>query len=86
MPTPQTLLDLAYLDNLIAPTFDITLKMSNLKNATIVVVGAGYGGLTTAIELRRKGASVRVYESTKALSEQGSAPDAGDFTSCENPK
>ncbi|KAK6369505.1 hypothetical protein LTS17_009411 [Exophiala oligosperma] len=52
--------------------------MSNLKNATIVVVGAGYGGLTTAIELRRKGASVRVYESTKALSEQGSAPDAGD--------
>ncbi|KAI1619181.1 hypothetical protein EDD37DRAFT_545733, partial [Exophiala viscosa] len=36
-----------------------------------IVVGAGYGGLTSAIELRRKGVNVMVFESTKALTEQG---------------
>lgn len=43
----------------------------NVQNTTIIVVGAGYGGLTAAIELRRKGANVQVFESTKALTEQG---------------
>lgn len=38
----------------------------------IIVVGAGYGGLTAAIELKRKGANVRVFEATKQLKNQGS--------------
>ncbi|KAF2461167.1 hypothetical protein BDY21DRAFT_279617 [Lineolata rhizophorae] len=45
--------------------------MASLGDARIIVVGAGFGGLTAAIELRRKGASVRVFESTKKLTEQG---------------
>ncbi|EXJ68172.1 uncharacterized protein A1O5_08787 [Cladophialophora psammophila CBS 110553] len=45
--------------------------MSNLDNVSVIIVGAGFGGLTTAIELRRKGASVLVFESTKTLTEQG---------------
>lgn len=45
--------------------------MGNLDDVSVIVVGAGYGGLTSAIELRRKGANVLVFESTKALTEQG---------------
>ncbi|ETN40976.1 uncharacterized protein HMPREF1541_05256 [Cyphellophora europaea CBS 101466] len=45
--------------------------MGNIKDVKVIVVGAGFGGLTAAIELRRKGAAVVVYESTKALTEQG---------------
>jgi len=45
--------------------------MGNLENVTVIVVGAGYGGLTTAIELKRKGANVLVFESTKRITEQG---------------
>ena len=45
--------------------------MTNLRDVTIIVVGAGFGGLAAAIELRRKGATVLVFESTKKLTEQG---------------
>ena len=36
-----------------------------------IVVGAGYAGLTAAIELRRGGFVVDVFESTKELTNQG---------------
>ena len=42
----------------------------------VIVVGAGFGGLTAAIEMRRKGANVTVFESTKRLTEQGQSPVA----------
>lgn len=38
---------------------------------SVVVVGAGFGGLATAIELARKGCSVRVFELAKDLTRQG---------------
>ena len=37
----------------------------------IIVVGAGYAGLSTAIELTRKGFEVEVIEHTKKLTSQG---------------
>lgn len=36
-----------------------------------IVVGAGFGGLAAAIELARKGISVKVIESAKKLTLQG---------------
>ena len=45
--------------------------MGKLEDVKVIVVGAGYGGLTAAIELRRKGANVLIFESTKTLTEQG---------------
>ncbi|KIW79159.1 hypothetical protein Z517_05771 [Fonsecaea pedrosoi CBS 271.37] len=37
----------------------------------VIVVGAGFGGLSTAISLRRVGCNVSVYELSKDLSRQG---------------
>ncbi len=42
-----------------------------LKNLNIVVVGAGIGGLSAAIALRRSGARVRVFEQAAELTEVG---------------
>ncbi|KAH8812869.1 hypothetical protein F5884DRAFT_671763 [Xylogone sp. PMI_703] len=36
-----------------------------------IIVGAGYGGLSTAIELAQKGFKVKVYEAVKQLTNQG---------------
>jgi 2-polyprenyl-6-methoxyphenol hydroxylase-like FAD-dependent oxidoreductase len=36
-----------------------------------IVIGAGYPGLATSIELVRKGFSVEVFESVKELTKQG---------------
>ncbi len=36
-----------------------------------IIIGAGFGGLTTAIELRRKGISVQVIEAANKLTLQG---------------
>ncbi|KAJ9503147.1 hypothetical protein LTR99_006984 [Exophiala xenobiotica] len=47
------------------------MGMGKLADVKVIVVGAGYGGLTAAIELRRKGANVLVFESTKSVTEQG---------------
>lgn len=48
---------------------------SNNKNGTsrgrILVVGAGYAGLATAIELFRKGFEVEVIEAARQLTAQG---------------
>jgi 2-polyprenyl-6-methoxyphenol hydroxylase-like FAD-dependent oxidoreductase len=38
---------------------------------TFIIVGAGYGGLATAIELAKKNVKATVYESVKALTNQG---------------
>lgn len=37
----------------------------------LLVVGAGYGGLAAAIELKRKGFEVEIIESVRELSTQG---------------
>jgi 2-polyprenyl-6-methoxyphenol hydroxylase-like FAD-dependent oxidoreductase len=46
-----------------------------------IVVGAGYAGLATAIELARKGLKVKVFESVAKLTNQGKSP--GDEPSCD---
>lgn len=38
---------------------------------SFIIVGAGYGGIATAIELARKGLEVEVYETVKELTQQG---------------
>ncbi len=42
-----------------------------LKDKTITIIGAGIGGLTAAIALRRQGANVTVLEQAEAISEVG---------------
>lgn len=37
----------------------------------VIVVGAGFGGLSSAISLKRIGCDVSVYEVSKDLSRQG---------------
>lgn len=49
-----------------------------------IVVGAGYAGLATAIELRRRGHEVEVFESTKALTKQGNQLNYTSFISIPN--
>ena len=36
-----------------------------------IVVGAGFGGLSAAVELARKGCKVKVLELTKTIEEKG---------------
>lgn len=36
-----------------------------------IIVGAGYGGLATALELNRKGFEVEIFEAAKELTAQG---------------
>lgn len=42
-----------------------------LENLNAIVIGAGFGGLASAIELARKGAKVRVFESAPDMKRQG---------------
>jgi 2-polyprenyl-6-methoxyphenol hydroxylase-like FAD-dependent oxidoreductase len=44
------------------------------KNGRFIVIGAGYGGLAAAIELRLNGHDVEVIEATKNLSLKGMRP------------
>jgi phytoene dehydrogenase-like protein len=37
----------------------------------VIIVGAGFGGLATAIELTRKGCHVEVFEAVKKLDNKG---------------
>jgi 2-polyprenyl-6-methoxyphenol hydroxylase-like FAD-dependent oxidoreductase len=53
-----------------------TNARSAITKGRILVVGAGYSGLATAIELIRVGYEVEVIEAVKALSTQGIAPPA----------
>lgn len=48
------------------------MKTSELKNLSIAVIGAGYGGATAAIALQRAGAeNVHVYEQAPAIGQVG---------------
>ncbi|OQV00113.1 FAD binding domain-containing protein [Cladophialophora immunda] len=47
----------------------------------ILVVGAGYGGLATAIELKRKGFDVEIVEAAKQLTTQGDIIQVGSNAS-----
>ena len=42
-----------------------------MKDINVIVVGAGFGGLASAIALSRKGCKVIVFESSKDLTRQG---------------
>lgn len=44
---------------------------STLDNLKALVIGAGFGGLASAIELARRGAKVRVFESAADMKRQG---------------
>jgi flavin-dependent dehydrogenase len=46
-------------------------SIGNRPRGRFLVVGAGYGGLAAAIELKRKGFEVEVVESVRELSTQG---------------
>jgi len=39
---------------------------------SVIVVGAGYAGLSAAIELTRKGVKVKVFEAASKVTSQGS--------------
>ena len=47
--------------------------MSNAKERRIAVIGAGIGGLTLVIALRRYGIAADIYEQTAELREVGAA-------------
>jgi ribulose 1,5-bisphosphate synthetase/thiazole synthase len=54
------------------PTSTVTNgDSSNTQHFNIAVVGAGVGGLATAVALKRAGFNVTVYESSPVLSEVG---------------
>lgn len=42
-----------------------------LENLNVLVIGAGFGGLASAIELARRGAKVRVFESAPDMKRHG---------------
>jgi len=42
-----------------------------MKDINVIVVGAGFGGLASAIALSRKGCKVIVFESSRDLTRQG---------------
>lgn len=42
-----------------------------MANLDVIIIGAGIGGLTTAIALKRRGVTVRVFEAAPELSEVG---------------
>lgn len=43
------------------------------SNINVIVVGAGFGGLATAIELTRKGCKVKVFEAVRNLDNKGTS-------------
>jgi NADPH-dependent 2,4-dienoyl-CoA reductase/sulfur reductase-like enzyme len=45
-----------------------------MESPTVIVVGAGYAGLSTAIECTLRGMKVKMYESAKQLTPVGSWP------------
>ncbi len=49
----------------------MTAKMKSLEDLNVIVVGAGFGGITSAIELKRRGAKVTVIEAAPQLTEIG---------------
>lgn len=53
--------------------------MNGASNGRILVIGAGFAGLSCAIELTRKGFEVEVIEATKKLTSQGTTLAALPF-------
>jgi len=43
----------------------------SLKGLDVIIIGAGFGGLSSGIELRRRGASVKILESFPDMRKQG---------------
>lgn len=43
----------------------------SLQHLSVIIVGAGFGGLAAAIELRKRGAKVKVFEASENFEKQG---------------
>jgi phytoene dehydrogenase-like protein len=46
------------------------------KQIDVIVIGAGYAGLSCAIELKKKGCRVRLFETLPSLTTLGKIPVA----------
>lgn len=44
---------------------------TSLRHLDAIIVGGGFGGLATGIELARRAAKVRIFESMSDMSRQG---------------
>ena len=62
-----------------APSAPVTTELDGRKTADVCIVGAGYTGLTTGIELARKGVNVVLLEAQEA-GFGGSGRNAGHST------
>lgn len=45
--------------------------MASTEPIRVIIVGAGFGGLSSAIELTRKGCKCKVFEAAKKLDNKG---------------
>lgn len=52
------------------------------KSISIIIVGAGLGGLSSAIALKRSGHNVKVLEGAKEISEVGAGIQVPPNTAC----
>lgn len=59
-----------------APTIALDMPLSRAENVDVVIVGAGFMGLSAALDLARQGKSVRVLEA-KAVGEGASGLNGG---------
>jgi 2-polyprenyl-6-methoxyphenol hydroxylase-like FAD-dependent oxidoreductase len=53
------------------PYFSQTLQPTRTNNMTIDIIGAGIGGLTTAIALEQKGINIRIFERSEQIKAVG---------------
>ncbi|EXJ76282.1 uncharacterized protein A1O5_00790 [Cladophialophora psammophila CBS 110553] len=53
-----------------------------LADATFIIIGAGFGGIATAIELKKRGAAVKVFESYSDMKKQGDVIMIGSNATC----
>lgn len=54
---------------------ELSVERYPLTGIDVLVVGAGIGGLTTALECYRKGHNVRLYEREPSISTTGLTPE-----------
>ncbi len=62
--------------------FSFHMGCMSLKDLKISVIGAGIGGLTAALALRRQGANVTVFEQSEAITEVGAGLQVSPNGAC----